>query len=853
MVHRITFILLFGCLAQQSLRAAAESSPALVSEQTAELLSAFKVSDPGMPKTFQIGSGFQVVGDYVYVSKPRDATIQYFKFDPQASGSKFTYVGEVKHSKFNCGLSLCAAGGRLYAHGIYIWNYGMDAQPALYDVIIEYELEKGTGKPIEKEVLPGIGGGGLMVAPDEKNLYVPSRQGLTWVSLGADGKPSLSGYATGPGLGASAMISPDGKQIYSVGDHETNGLFRDHTLAIVDRKPTGEIVYRKAISLDGMSNANPPNTGDVAWYTGSLAGISPDGKWVYVALFGRDMSVKNCFGIFKRDLATGDLMLEKTGSEFDTDFASLSNLGGASLQFAADGTSGFLSGMGVLQNFRCDPATGALSDLSDVLVPDLKGVPGFMYFDPKRELLLGTFGWGYEPYGSFWPGVWAAKTKVGKVRGGGRVDLKYTAAAAPDAKPADTSDWPCWRGPNGDGKNPMKGIRKDWTGGLTKVWEVSGLSPFFVTWSAPSVQGDKIVVVGKHGNLDQVLCFNADKGGAPLWLAELPGGGGDGWSGGPTAQPYIAGDKVYVCHAASRYTCLSMTDGRVIWRKKFSSDGHSPGHPVLIWEDLAILTHVIRPENNKRSTLSAFNKDTGELVWSHGEDEKRVDLNWTGALSLKIDGKNQLVFNTCGFSYGLDPRTGKTLWELVPESVTKTDIGIYTDPLTDGKTVIVVSANVKNEHVRTAVQIENGIAKELWKTVVNFSGWTNAVLHDGYLYTYVADGLYSSFNSGFQCVDLKTGQEKWSEKKTGCGSVVEVDGCLLCLTYKGDLMLLDPSPAGFKKITEWKGAIKLDPWFTHVNSPANYGGAPCWTVPIVARGKLYVRYNNTLTCFDLIK
>src|SRR6185369_1360146 len=125
-----------------------------------------------------------------------------------------------------CGLSLCAAGGRLYAHGVYIWNYGMDGQPEKYDVIIEYELEKGTGKPIEKDVLPGIGGGGMMVAPDEKNIYVSNRQGLTWVSLGADGKPSRSGETKGPGIGASAKISPDGKQIYSVGDHDTNGLLR---------------------------------------------------------------------------------------------------------------------------------------------------------------------------------------------------------------------------------------------------------------------------------------------------------------------------------------------------------------------------------------------------------------------------------------------------------------------------------------------------------------------------------------------------------------------------------------------------------------------------------------------------
>ena len=80
--------------------------------------------------------------------------------------------------------------------------------------------------------------------------------------------------------------------------------------------------------------------------------------------------------------------------------------------------------------------------------------------------------------------------------------------------------------------------------------------------------------------------------------------------------------------------------------------------------------------------------------------------------------------------------------------------------------------------------------------------------------------------------------------------MLEVDGCLLCLTYTGDLWLLAPSPDGFKKVTEWKGAIKQEPWWT---SNGGKGPAPCWTIPVIARGKLYLRYSNTLTCYDLMK
>ena len=51
-------------------------------------------------------------------------------------------------------------------------------------------------------------------------------------------------------------------------------------------------------------------------------------------------------------------------------------------------------------------------------------------------------------------------------------------AALPSAgaEPAkSTSDWPHWRGPTGDDKSPLAGIREDWTGGLTRVWDADHL------------------------------------------------------------------------------------------------------------------------------------------------------------------------------------------------------------------------------------------------------------------------------------------------------------------------------------------------------------------------------------------
>jgi len=47
-------------------------------------------------------------------------------------------------------------------------------------------------------------------------------------------------------------------------------------------------------------------------------------------------------------------------------------------------------------------------------------------------------------------------------------------------------DWPCWRGPRGDGVSTVTGIATDWSGGLNRLWEVNFLcsGSSAATWSA---------------------------------------------------------------------------------------------------------------------------------------------------------------------------------------------------------------------------------------------------------------------------------------------------------------------------------------------------------------------------------
>ncbi len=80
-------------------------------------------------------------------------------------------------------------------------------------------------------------------------------------------------------------------------------------------------------------------------------------------------------------------------------------------------------------------------------------------------------------------------------------DLGGPQAPIPEAQGAlppltrGAADWPCWRGAGGNGKSSQQGIRKDWSGGLRRLWEVDYLCQGSAasTWAAPVVQGNRLV------------------------------------------------------------------------------------------------------------------------------------------------------------------------------------------------------------------------------------------------------------------------------------------------------------------------------------------------------------------------
>jgi outer membrane protein assembly factor BamB len=100
--------------------------------------------------------------------------------------------------------------------------------------------------------------------------------------------------------------------------------------------------------------------------------------------------------------------------------------------------------------------------------------------------------------------------------------------------------------------------------------------------------------------------------------------------------------------------------------------------------------------------------------------------------------------------------------------------------------------------------------------------------------------------SGWVCQDFFTGQQLWRERRAlGKGAIAYADGHLYCLDEEsGELKLIEASAEGWNE----KGRLVLEPQ-TEIRKPQGR----IWTHPVISNGRLYLRDQDLITCYDIRK
>lgn len=381
-----------------------------------------------------------------------------------------------------------------------------------------------------------------------------------------------------------------------------------------------------------------------------------------------------------------------------------------------------------------------------------------------------------------------------------------------------------------DGHSPDKGLLTEWpAGGPPLVWTVQGVGGGY---STPSITGGRIYGMG-YSETDEVVWALDAKDGKEIWRTVLgPADRKIGYSEGSRCTPTVDGDFCYVLGASGTVGCLETASGRLVWKKNLGKE--FGGQMMSGWgfseSPLVDGDRVVCTPGGAQGTMLALNKKTGERLWQTAEIKDKAA--YTSIYPATIGGVRQYVQLTDASVFGVEPASGKVLWR-APRS---------------GRTAVIPTPIVKDDHVyvtsgygvgcnlfKVSKQGDVFQAEQVYasKAMVNHHG--GVILVGDHLYGY-SDG------KGWVCQEFATGKSVWEEKgKLGKGAVSYADGHLYLRheTDKGTMVLIEATPDGFKE----KGRF----------DPPNRSDKNSWPHPVIVGGRLYLRDQGVLLCYDVKK
>ena len=423
-------------------------------------------------------------------------------------------------------------------------------------------------------------------------------------------------------------------------------------------------------------------------------------------------------------------------------------------------------------------------------------------------------------------------------------------------------DWPQWRGQNRDGKSTDTGLLKEWPNdGPPLAWKIDKLGGGY---TAPSIAAGRIFGMSNRGE-DEVVWALSEADGKELWLtrhgpafAQRASQGKEG----PACTPTVDGERLYVEGLDGNVACLQVKDGKIIWQISMTEEF---GGRVPMWSyresPLVDGDKVIYTPGGEDAIIVALNKLTGETIWKSklpdspaGESEAPGGFGggrggfggfgggsggaaYSSAIAFAFDGVRQYVQLTATTLVAVSASDGKFLWRY-DKPANRFGIICATPIYHDGMVFASSAYGAGGGLVKLSKDASGGVkAEEVYSTTEMQNHHGGMILLDGYLYG--ASG--GNEGGALVCLDFNTGKVMWDQRdnvgRRAKGSVALADGRLYYRMEDGTVVLIEPSP---KQYIE-RGRFEQP----------DRSRAPAWPHPVIANGKLYIRDQDVLLCYDV--
>ncbi|MES2792969.1 MAG: PQQ-binding-like beta-propeller repeat protein [Planctomycetota bacterium] len=406
------------------------------------------------------------------------------------------------------------------------------------------------------------------------------------------------------------------------------------------------------------------------------------------------------------------------------------------------------------------------------------------------------------------------------------------------AEQKESFDWPQWQGPNRNAASKELGLIQEWPkDGPPLAWRANGLGGGD---STPSIAAGRIFGMS-HRDGEEVVWALSEKDGQELWVSrfgpafqqEVPQS-----KEGPGCTPTVDGERLYVIRLGGDIACLNVKDGTVLWQRSFTKE-FGGGVPMWSFRESPLIDgdKVICTPGGENATLVALDKMTGKTIWQN-QTPGNPGAAYSSAIAIDFGGQRQYVQLTAKTLVGVAAADGKFLWQY-DKPASSTGISCSTPIYHDGM-VFAASAYGNGGGLAKLSQEEKGgiSAEQVYFTNKMQNHHGGMILLDGCLY-----GANGGNGGGFlACLEFATGKVLWNERegdkrRAPKGSVALADGRIYYRTEEGPVLLIEPNAKEYLERGRFEQPDRTP--------------LPAWAHPVIANGKLYLRDQDVLFCYDV--
>jgi outer membrane protein assembly factor BamB len=360
------------------------------------------------------------------------------------------------------------------------------------------------------------------------------------------------------------------------------------------------------------------------------------------------------------------------------------------------------------------------------------------------------------------------------------------------------------------------------------VWKVAG----GVGMSGIAVAGSQcLTIVNREGN--QTLISLDRKTGNEMWSTAFAPEYKNPMGDGTRATPTIHASRVVCYSGEGILVCHELASGKQLWKKNLLQElGAKPSEYGMSCSPLVFNNTIICHVGADEAAVAATDIDTGNTKWTAGKGR----AGYSSPAMITIDGREQVVAFVGSQCIGIEPTSGKVLWEY--PFVTDYDCNTATPAILDGKLLISAGENHGSVLLQIAADGDGYSVKEVWRSLGTGSAlrseWQTPLVTGNVIFGFDNVGAAGPITN-LTCIDATSGAVLWKQMRFGKSNGILADKKLVIATLEGELVLVRARPDKFEELARSKLIGKTR------------------QAPALADGYLYLRDDEHVVCIDLRK